>query len=225
MSRVVVLSGGIGTGKSTVSRLWAALGAVVIDADAIVHELQAPGAPLLGAIRAAFGAGVFRPNGALHREALAERVFRDARERARLNALVHPRVREEMSRRLEASLREGAPLVVLDIPLFFESRRAEGAPAFPLDASVLVYAPRELQIARTARRDGVAAEAVERRLAAQLPIEEKRARADFVIDNSGALEATQRQLLSLHRALLEDARGPKARARLEAQANGVIKST
>ena len=211
MSRVVVLSGGIGTGKSTVARLWVELGAVVIDADAIVHELQAPGAPLLAEIRAAFGADVFHPDGALHREALAERVFRDPRARVQLNALVHPRVREEMQRRLEDARCAGAPLIVLDIPLFFESQGEGRAAPLPLalDASVVVYTPRAVQIERTVRRDRTPPERVERRIAAQLPIDDKRARADFVIDNSGDLEATRQQLLALHHTLLERARGDR----------------
>ena len=204
MTRVVGLSGGIGTGKSTVTRMLAALGAVVVDADAIVHRLQAPGSPLLDEIAAALGADVIDADGALDRKRVADLVFRDPAARARLNAIVHPRVGAEMARELAAAREAGAALVVLDIPLLFEGRAAGrgGASALPFDATILVHAPRELQIERTVARDGVSREDVERRLAAQLPIDEKRALADHVIDNTGTLEDTERQVRALFERLV-----------------------
>lgn len=207
MTRVVGLSGGIGTGKSTVTRMLAALGAVVVDADAIVHRLQAAGSPLLAEIAAAFGADVIGADGGLDRKRVADLVFRDPAARARLNAIVHPRVGAEMARALAAAREDGAPLVVLDIPLLFEGRAAggSGASALGFDATVLVYAPRELQIERTLARDGGTREDVERRLAAQLPIDEKRALADHVIDNAGPLDETERQVRALFERLLGDA--------------------
>lgn len=207
MTRVVGLSGGIGTGKSTVTKLLAALGAVVVDADAIVHRLQAPGSPLLDEIAAAFGADVIDADGALDRKHVADLVFRDPEARARLNAIVHPRVGAEMARALAAARAAGAALVVLDIPLLFESRVAGrgGASALPFDATVLVHAPRELQIERTVARDGVSREEVERRLAAQLPIDEKRALADHVIDNASTREDTERQVRALFERLVGSA--------------------
>ena len=122
MTRVVALTGGIGTGKSSVAKRFAALGAVVVDADAIVHELQAPGAPLLAEMAAAFGPEILDARGALDRARVADLVFRDPAQRARLNAIVHPRVGAEMARRIDAARRSDTPLVVVDIPLFFESR-------------------------------------------------------------------------------------------------------
>ena len=204
MTRVVGLSGGIGTGKSTVSRMLVELGAVVIDADAIVHRLQAAGSPLLDEIAAAFGADVLAAEGGLDRKRLADLVFRDPTARARLNAIVHPRVGVEMARELAAAREAGAPLVVLDIPLLFEGRAAGGggASALGFDAIVLVYAPRERQIERTLARDGGTREDVERRLAAQLPIDEKRALAEHVIDNAGALDETERQVRALFEKLV-----------------------
>jgi dephospho-CoA kinase len=212
VTRVVGLTGGVGTGKSTVARMLAELGAVVIDADAIVHELQAPGAPLLGEIAGAFGSEVIRPDGSLDRDALGSLVFRDPEARARLNAIVHPRVGAEMARRLDAARRAGRPLVILDIPLLFEVRRAGRAEseraAGGFAAVILVYCPRELQIRRQVDRDGCTREEAERRVQAQLPIEEKRALADHVIDNSGAREETARQVRALYAELAAVGGGP-----------------
>lgn len=205
MTRVIGLSGGIGTGKSTVSQILAALGAVVVDADAIVHRLQAPGTPLVAEIAQAFGPHVLAPDGALDRKRLGDLVFRDPEARARLNALVHPRVGAEMARQLDEARRAGAPLVVLDIPLLFEGRAGggRGASALPFDATVLVYAPRAVQIERTVARDGCPREEAERRVAAQMPIDDKRALADHVVDNGGSLEDTERQVRALWRLLTE----------------------
>ncbi|MEB2346408.1 MAG: dephospho-CoA kinase [Deltaproteobacteria bacterium] len=200
MTRVLALSGGIGTGKSTVAAMLRARGAVVIDADEIVHRLQARGAPMLAELVAAFGPGILDTEGALDRKRLGERVFGDPEARRRLEAIVHPKVGLEMARQLDAARRAKAPLVVLDIPLLFESRAAGargGASALPFEATVLVYAPRALQLARTIARDGCSAEQAEARLAAQLPIDEKRALADHVIDNGGSLAETERQVDAL----------------------------
>jgi dephospho-CoA kinase len=204
MTRVVGLTGGIGTGKSTVARMLAARGAVVIDADAIVHELQATGTPMLAALAAAFGPGILRPDGALDRAQLGQRVFADPAARRRLGEITHPAVGREMLRRLEAARVAGAPLVVMDNPLLFEgrARRAGAAAGDPTPETILVYAPAEVQIARQMARDGVTRSYAEQRLAAQMPIEEKRALATWVIDNSGALEETERQVGELVGRLL-----------------------
>jgi dephospho-CoA kinase len=173
-----------------------AQGAVVIDADAIVHELQAPGMPLLAEIAALFGPGVLDAQGALDRAALGEIVFRDPEARRRLNALVHPKVGAEFARRIAAARAAGARVLVLDIPLLFEGRRAGtgSAARMDFDATVLVYAPEQLQIERQMARDGCSREEAERRVRAQMPIEEKKALADYVIDNSGSLDDTERQV-------------------------------
>jgi dephospho-CoA kinase len=208
VTRVVGLTGGIGTGKSTVARLLAGLGAVVIDADAIVHELQAPGTPLLAQIAAAFGPEVLRPDGSLDRERLGRLVFADPAARKRLNDLVHPAVGSEMLRRLEAAKASGAPLVVLDIPLLLEGRAARGAdPARSKTASdlagevIVVYAHEAQQLERQVARDGSSREHALQRIRAQLSIEEKRTLADFVIDNSGSPADTERQVRELYAKL------------------------
>jgi dephospho-CoA kinase len=208
MTRIVALTGGIGTGKSTVSRMLATLGAVVIDADAIVHEMQAPGMPMLEEIAAAFGADLLRADGSLDRARLARLVFGDASARRRLGELTHPAVGREMLRRLEAARARGAALIVMDNPLLFEGRARRGGAASPpaaardpAEETILVYAPPETQVARQIARDGVTRDFALQRLAAQLPIDEKRALATWVIDNSGALEETQRQVRELYAQL------------------------
>ena len=204
MTRVVGLSGGIASGKSTVAEVFRELGAVVIDADAIVRELQAPGSPVLGELARAFGAGILDAAGALDRKALGDIAFRDAAARARLGAILHPRVGAEMARRLAAAREAGAELVVLDIPLLFEGRAAGkgGAASLDFDATVLVYVPEALQIERLMERDDCDRDEALRRIRAQLPIDEKRALADHVIDNSGTREETARQARALYPVLL-----------------------
>lgn len=199
MTRIVGLTGGIGSGKSTVAKQLSRLGAVVVDADAIVHELQAPGQPLLREIAAIFGDDVIDAAGRLDRPKVAERVFRDPALRARLNALVHPRVGAEMARRVQAARDAGAPLVVMDVPLLLEGARAGGGTAarVGMDAVVVVWVPEAVQVERTVARDGCTREQALARIRAQMPLDEKRALADHVIDNSGAPEATERQVRAL----------------------------
>ena len=207
VTRVVGLTGGIGTGKSTVARLLAGLGACVIDADAIVHELQGPGTRLLARIAEAFGPEMLRPDGSLDRERLGRLVFADPAARKRLNELVHPAVGAEMLRRLAAARAARVPLVVLDIPLLLEGRARSAEPGRAQTASdlvsevIVVYAREAQQIERQLARDGATPEHARERVAAQLPIEVKRTLADHVIDNSGSLADTERQVRELYAKL------------------------
>jgi dephospho-CoA kinase len=195
MALVLGLSGGIGTGKSTVVRFLGSLGATVIDADAIVHELQAPGTPLLDEIAEAFGSDLIDTEGNLDRNALGATVFRNPADRRRLEQIVHPKVIATIADRVASAQAAGAQLIVVDIPLLFERRESspspESSPSF--DATVLVYAPEQQQIERQMKRDGCNREAALERIRAQLPIESKKAMADVVIDNSGSLEEARRQ--------------------------------
>lgn len=209
--RIIGLTGGIATGKSTVGRMLSELGAALIDADAIVHALQAPGQPLLQEMVREFGIGILRDDGALDREGFGARVFADPKLRAQLGSLVHPAVGKEMSVRVQAALAAGRTPVVLDIPLLFEGRTRRAAQqngaatspgGLPQDAPVvLVYAPREVQVERLVKREGLSRRQAEARIDSQLDIEKKREQADLVIDNSGSQQATRKQVEILHSAL------------------------
>jgi dephospho-CoA kinase len=192
--RLIGITGGIATGKSTFSAALRALGAPVVDADQLARAAVAPGSPGLAAVAAAFGPDVLGPQGELDRKRMAAHVFADPAARARLEAIVHPAVRalfEAERARLEAT---GHPAAFYDVPLLFEARR-EG----DVDLTVVVWAPRAVQLARLEQRDGLSRTEAEARLAAQLPIDEKAARADVVVENRGdvaALAAKAARLLA-----------------------------
>ncbi|EOS56289.1 dephospho-CoA kinase [Paenibacillus barengoltzii] len=184
------LTGGIATGKSTVSRLLAERGAAIIDADVIAREIMEPGYPVLAAVSERFGPGVLNADGTLNRKKLGEIVFSNPEERKALEALTHPAIRAEMKQRME-ELEAADPhrLVVADIPLLYESGLD------PLyERIMVVYVPREVQLTRLMLRDGLSKEAAEQRINAQMDIEIKKERADILIDNSGGLEETKRQI-------------------------------
>jgi len=167
----------------------------VIDADAIVHELQSPGTPMLQEIAEEFGPSIIDTEGRLDRNALGAIAFRDAEARGRLEQITHPKVIATIADRVASAQAAGTPLIVVDIPLLFERREnsPNPEPAPPFDAKVLVYAPEQQQIERQMKRDGCDREAALQRIRAQLPIERKKAMADVVIDNAGSLEETRRQ--------------------------------
>jgi dephospho-CoA kinase len=198
VTRIVGLTGGIGTGKSTVARLFAELGAKVIDADQLAREAQAKGSPALEAIRARFGPSVFTASGDLDRKALAAIVFQDGTARQDLNAIVHPRVAELAAERMQTLSEAGAALVLYDVPLLYESGLDQMLPAV-----IVVSAPSEVQRERLAGRDALSPGEIDARIAAQMPLSEKVARADFVIDNGGSLEATRAQVSALFQRLSE----------------------
>jgi dephospho-CoA kinase len=190
------LTGGIASGKSTVTRMLRELGAHVLDADVLAREVVEPGTPGLAAVAARFP-GVVGPDGRLDRVKLGARVFADADERAALNALIHPRVREAFLARVQALDAQGVERVIYDVPLLIES----GMHTW-LEGVAVVWVPRDLQKARLMARDGLDAAAAEARLAAQLPLEEKRAHATWLIDNSGDLASTRAQVEAVWRAML-----------------------
>lgn len=184
------LTGGIACGKSTVSSLLVARGALLIDADRIAREVVEPGSPVLAQVIAHFGEELLLPDGSLHRKKLGERIFGDEAGRKTLEGLLHPPIRATMRSRMAAFEAEYPDkLVVVDVPLLFESR-LEGM----FEQVMVVYIPRELQIERLIRRDGITEEQALARLQAQLPIDEKRRLADLVIDNSGTVEETEHQV-------------------------------
>jgi dephospho-CoA kinase len=198
-SPIIGLSGGIGSGKSTVAKILAELGAKIIDADRVVREVQAPGSEGLREMVQAFGQEILMEDGNLDRKALGDIVFRNPEALARLNEIVHPKVSAEMARRLMLALESDASLVALDIPLLFEGRKAGTGTAslIPFDATVLVWVPKALQVERQISRDACDEGEAQRRIAAQMPIDEKRELADFIIDNSKSVSDTRKQVEEL----------------------------
>lgn len=188
----VGLTGGIGSGKSEVSKRLAALGAVVVDADKAAREVVEPGTPGLARIAEAFGPGVLRADGALDRAKLAEIVFADEAARGRLNAIVHPLVHEHMRATEEAAVRAGGDeaVIVHDIPLLAEGgeQRRGG-----FDLVIVVDVPSDVQVERLAAR-GLPEEQARARMAAQATRERRLAIADIVIDNSGTLADLDRRV-------------------------------
>jgi dephospho-CoA kinase len=178
------LTGGIGSGKSEVSRRLAAHGAVIIDADVAARAVVAPGTPGLARVAEAFGDGVLGPDGALDRERLGAIVFRDPASRATLNAIVHPLVGEWMraAERTAVDAARGGLIVVHDVPLLAENRRAGD-----FDLVIVVDVPPELQVERLVSQRGMTPDQARARLAAQATREQRLAIADLVIDNSGSL--------------------------------------
>lgn len=185
--RLVALTGGIGSGKSTVSSLLAEHGALIVDADAIVHELQAPRQPLLDRLAERFGAGIIRADGSLDRGALAAVAFSDDDALADLNAIVHPAVRAEMSRRV-ADASGTDRVVVMDVPLL--DVRAD----FDVLGVIVVDIPVELAVERLVGYRGMNEDDARARIAKQITREERLAAADRVIDNSGDLASLRTQV-------------------------------
>jgi dephospho-CoA kinase len=185
----VGLTGGIGAGKSEVSRRLAAQGAVLIDADAIAREVVAPGTPGLAEVGSAFGADVLTPDGALDREKLGEIVFADPAKLARLNAIVHPLVGRRMGELENSASASAAAIVVHDVPLIAENNLAGG-----FDVVVVVDAPPEVQLDRLVRLRKMSEDQAKARMRAQASREQRLAIADLVIDNSGSLDQLDRQV-------------------------------
>ena len=186
----VGLTGGIGSGKSEVARRLEEHGAVLIDADVAAREVVVPGSPGLARLAAAFGDGVLRPDGSLNRERLGEIVFADLGLRGKLNAIVHPLVREWMQEAERAAVQtDGDAIVVHDVPLLAESRGKAG-----FDAVIVVDVPPDLQLERLVSLRRMAAEQASARMAAQASREQRLAVADIVIDNSGSLDDLDRRV-------------------------------
>lgn len=190
---LLALTGGIASGKSTIAARLAELGAVIVDADQIVRDVQSPGSEVLARIADTFGAEVIAPDGTLDRAALGARVFGDDAALASLNAIVHPAVRAESARRFAAAFEADADAVVVyDVPLLVEARVDD-----PWDLIVVADAPAALRERRLVELRGMDAAQARARIAAQVSDEQRRAVADVLIDTTGTLEGTRSQVDAL----------------------------
>jgi dephospho-CoA kinase len=187
---LVAVTGGIASGKSVVSKMLEDLGAPIIDYDVIAREIVEPGKPAWKDIVACFGERVLRQDRSIDRKNLSDIVFRDPEKRKQLESFTHPRIIEEGARQSDEIARKDPDAIIqVAVPLLIEINLQDR-----FHKVLLVYVPRETQIERLMKRDGIAREAAESILKAQLPIDEKLRHADFVIHNEGTLEETRRQV-------------------------------
>ena len=191
--RVLGLTGGIGSGKTMVGAMFTELGADLIDADRMAREVVEPGQPALDEIVTSFGRDILLPDGRLDRRTLAGIVFADASARARLNAITHPRIRERMDAAI-AARRDRAGVLIVDIPLLFENLRTG-----VVEKVIVVWVDPQTQMRRLIERGGLTEEEAHQRIAAQMPLDEKRRLADHVIDNRGTPVETRRQVEAILR--------------------------
>jgi dephospho-CoA kinase len=196
--KIVGLTGGIGSGKSTVVRIFGDLGVHWVDADDVAREVVEPGTAGLAAIAEHFGREILQADGALDRAALRQRVFENPEERHWLERLLHPVIREELVRQLQSpDAPYSQPYVLLVSPLLLETDQHE-----LVDRIVVVDVPEDIQIERTMARDDNSQAQVERIMAAQMARDERRSRADAVIDNNRPLQDVERQVCELHNRFL-----------------------
>ncbi|RVU48976.1 dephospho-CoA kinase [Lujinxingia sediminis] len=186
---IIGLTGGIASGKSTVSRHFEALGVPVIDADRIARQVVEPGQPALADIVEAFGANVLHEDGTLNRTALGAHIFQDPDARARLGAITHPRIAQEMARQSAAAFEHGHPWVIYDAALIVENGLYKA-----FDSLIVVACSPETQLQRLMARDGISEKQALARIHSQMPLREKLEVADFVIDNDQSLDHTRRQV-------------------------------
>lgn len=196
-SLILGVTGGIATGKTTVVRMLEELGAPVIDFDLLAREVVEPGKPAWKDIVAYFGERILQKDGSLDREKLSAIVFQDAEKRKKLESFTHPRIYEASVKRVNKIVEKDPDAVVqLDIPLLIEQNLQ-----YMVHKILVVYVPRDKQVERLVERDGISREGAVDRLRAQLPIDEKLSKADFVIYNDKSLEETRRQVEGLWRTL------------------------
>ena len=197
---VIGLTGGIGCGKSEAAKFLSSLGAAHLDADAISHELTEAGGAALPEIRRVFGEAAFNADGSLDRASLGKLVFGSEPARRALEGIIHPLVQREMLTRMDAAARAGASVVILDVPLLFET----GMDAL-CDETWTLYLPREKQVARVVTRDGLTREAAEARVDSQMAAEKRNALATHAVNTDQPIERTRAELESLYRAAVKKA--------------------
>ena len=194
----VGLTGGIASGKSTVSEAFARLGAKVLDADKVAREVVMPGQPAWLQLQQAFGPEFFLPGGEVNRDKLRRLVFTDPEKRSKLNAIVHPEVMKEINREFEQlATSDQNAVVVVDVPLLLEVGMAHR-----FDRVIVVYVTENVQIKRLRQRDGLSLDGARQALRTQLPLDKKIEHADYVIDNSGTRDETQAQVEKVWQELL-----------------------
>ena len=195
--QVIGLTGGIATGKSTVSALLEKAGAVIIDADRIARQVVKKGLPAYREIIENFGESILLPDGEINRSALGDIIFNDPQKKQLLNRIVHPHVRKEQNRQLKGiEKKDPGAIVILDIPLLIETQTYRD-----LSEVIVVYAPEHIQMKRLMQRDDISKADALTRIRSQMPIEEKKDKATIVIDNSGTRENTRKQTLKLFQRL------------------------
>lgn len=185
--RIIGLTGGIGSGKSTVARIWQGCGAIVIDADAIARVLMEPGSTVLEEVSQAFGRDLLDAEGKLRRAELAARAFISEEKTAQLNSITHPAIRRQIVRGIERARVEGVQVLVLDHPLLLESGMSD-----LVDDVVVVDVPVELRVRRLVNWRGLKEEDARHRIRRQMSDEDRRMKADYVIDNSGSRDVLER---------------------------------
>ncbi len=189
MTLVVGLTGGIASGKSTVSNMLKEKNITVIDADVEARLAVQQGEPAYKRIIETFGPEVLLPDGEIDRQILGSIIFHDEEKRQLLNNIVHPEVRRRITEKKEAAIHAGEKIVVLDIPLLFESKLT-----YMAEKTLLVYVERDVQLKRLMERNSLSLAEAEARIQSQMPISKKRSLADAVIDNNGPLSETKKQL-------------------------------
>ncbi|WP_046721118.1 dephospho-CoA kinase [Heyndrickxia coagulans] len=189
MAKIIGLTGGIASGKSTVSNMLKTKGFTIVDADIAARKVVEPGEPAYEQIIEAFGEGILLQDLTLDRKKLGSLIFADEALRMKLNSIVHPAVRAWMTREKDRAIENGKKTVFLDIPLLFESRLT-----YMVERTILVYVDEQTQLKRLMARNGLSEKEAQMRIRAQMPLSEKKALADAVLDNNGSLEETKQQL-------------------------------
>jgi dephospho-CoA kinase len=192
MTRIIGLTGGIASGKSTVSNLLRQAGMPIVDADQITRQVQRPGSTALDKLAAAFGNQIIQPDGNLDRVQLGKRVFADTAARQELNQIMQPLIRDAIWQKVDTLKKQNVPNVILDLPLLYEQHYDEDC-----DLVVVVTVSPDTELQRLMARNHYSAAEAKERIVAQMPLSQKVARADVVIDNDASLEQTRRQVAQL----------------------------
>lgn len=192
MKKVIGVTGGIASGKSTISTMIKELGFTVVDADLAARAVVEPGEPAYNEVVATFGKEILHEDGSINRGLLGKIIFHDKEKRLQLNEIVHPAIRAYTQRQKEEAFARGEHVVFMDVPLLFEGKLTN-----TVDVSLLVYVDDETQLQRLMERNGLSKEEALARIHSQMPLTEKRALADEIINNNGTIEESRRQLMKI----------------------------